>query len=237
MIVYRDAVDVSIFLDILNLDGSPKDNVAHNTSDFFITVQRESNTPDTLTLNNSLTELDDSHVDEAFIHRGSQSYRLDLPDIFGGTPRWVDVWGEIPGGVVVPRRIDILTLPSSSPQVGNFQFNFNIPGSDVVNSTGNNRLFVKEKGKSFIGTANTSLEGKSLTVLFEGPDRADVFVFNTEDNGDVLTINGNTLTLELPDDFTEVERQLTWAVRNTDNQHFYGSGSISVVYAPFEDTI
>jgi hypothetical protein len=123
--------------------------------------------------------------------------------------------------------IDYVSIPSA--ETSNVTFEFAIPGVDVITSNAPS-IYVKEQGIQVVFTANQDVSAIPLVVIFEDDAGTDSYVIKDED----LVKSGDTVTLTLPIGFTDEELSLTWGIRNRDTLRVYGTGTISVTYAPYE---
>lgn len=114
---------------------------------------------------------------------------------------------------------------------GNISFEFSIPGSPILFETGAETVYIKEKGLVVSLIANVDIEGETLVVIFENPDKTDKLV--VADGS--LTKVGNVVTLTLPDSFTDDTGAVTFAIRDAATLQVLGTGNITISYAPHED--
>ena len=123
--------------------------------------------------------------------------------------------------------IDYVAIPAQESSGINLEFA--IPGVSEVFTTSNS-LYVQEREVEVTFTANQDVSAIPLVLIFEDADGIDKFIINDSD----MTKTGDSVVITLPDTFTDAEKTLQWAIRNQDTDRVYGSGSISVVYAPYQ---
>ena len=80
-------------------------------------------------------------------------------------------------------------------------------------------------------TADVDITAIPLTVIFEDADKLDTYIITDAS----LVKVGTDVTATLPSGFTDEVVSFNWAIRHETNLTVYGTGSISVVYAPHED--
>lgn len=123
--------------------------------------------------------------------------------------------------------IDYVSIPSA--ETSSVTFEFAIPGVDTV-FTSESTIYIRELEVDVTFTANQDITAIPLVLILEDGEGVDHYVITDNE----MEKDGDTVTVRLPSDFTESERSLTWGIRNALNQKVYGTGSISVTYAPYE---
>jgi hypothetical protein len=120
----------------------------------------------------------------------------------------------------------VRTLPS----VPVFTLNIN---SEEVRVVSTNRIYVHEQDVLLAFVVDTDLTAVPLELIIENTDGEDVIVIEDDD----LTKTAEQFTITLPNELTSTVGSFTWGVRRVADQKFLGSGSFSVVYAPYKDTL
>lgn len=125
-------------------------------------------------------------------------------------------------------RIDYVAIPGEE---GKVKFSFNVPGSDIIFTAGDSEIYIKETGLEFDFVANQDIESETLVIIFETADMVDTVIVA---NGDITKV-GDTATIDMPSGFADDVTSVNWAIREATTKRLYGTGSISVTYAPHED--
>jgi hypothetical protein len=124
--------------------------------------------------------------------------------------------------------IDYVAIPSEKTDA--LEFSFAVPGA-TIDFSSTTSIYIKETGVIAEFTANQDISAIPLVLIFEDSNGVDQFVFSDEQ----LTKVGDKVSITLPNEFTDTEVTLNWGIRNQLSNRFYGSGSISVTYAPYLD--
>ena len=157
------------------------------------------------------------------------NYELGVPDL-AAIPGKRTLWRIKHGGNQYRYfAVDYVAIPSAETDL--VQFEFSIPGAEITFSS-NSQIYTKETGLQVQFNANQNIESEDLVIIFETSDKVDQFVINNSD----ITKSGSTATITLPADFTNEVNSLNWAIREANNRRVYGTGTISVTYAPEEDS-
>ena len=123
--------------------------------------------------------------------------------------------------------IDYHAIPSV--ETNNVTLEFSIPGVDTTFST-ESVIYVRELERTVTFQANQDISIIPLVLVFENSEGEDQFII-TDDQMDKSA--GDSIVITLPDGFTAEELSLSWAIRHAITERVYGTGTISVVYAPF----
>ena len=124
--------------------------------------------------------------------------------------------------------IDYVSVPST--ETSSLTMEFSIPGTEETFTTAS-QIYIKELGRQITFEANQDVSLIPLVLIIEDGDGVDQYIIQDED---MDKTGGDTVVITLPDGFTAEEKTLEWAIRNRDNERLYGTGSISVTYAPYQ---
>ena len=124
--------------------------------------------------------------------------------------------------------IDYVAIPAANSDAVNFDIL--IPGGDPIFSN-SPQVYLKELNVEVTFTANQDITSETLVIIFESTDTVDQYVIT---DGSITKV-GDTATITLPAGFTDDVKTLNWAIREATNKTLYGTGTISVSYAPHED--
>ena len=226
----------------LEKDGSPVTGIAYNTAGFSLNAYLPGEvaaTPVTMIAGTLGTYASNSWVELGQgIYQFCPGAALLLPGKLSlvefTTPssgKFKDTLNCVGVGEVIATNQKQDTILSAIGNEADLNFTFTIPGVTPITATGGT-LYVKEQGRTISFTADQDLTPYTLELVLE-QNGVDVLV-EPEAN---FTKSGNTITWTVPNSFTDEVGSYTWGIRNVANQHFYGSGSFSVVYAPHKDTL
>ena len=124
--------------------------------------------------------------------------------------------------------IDYVAIPSADSD--SISFDITVPGVGPITSE-SPQVFIKEQNVEVTFTANQDISTKTLVIVFEESGGTDSYIINDSD----ITKSGNDATVTLPTGFTDDVQTLNWSVRDSVEKTVYGTGTISVSYAPHED--
>lgn len=117
--IKKGSTDQSVVVRILATDGTPKTDVAYNSSGIDLWYRREGAVKTSIT-EATLSALDDAHSDGGVLHIGDGYYRLDLPDaaVASGS-NGVMVGGAVTGGVIIGTDVPLVDYdPQDAVRLG-----------------------------------------------------------------------------------------------------------------------
>lgn len=94
-------------------------------------------------------------------------------------------------------------------------------------------IYVHEQDVLLAFEVNTDLTAVLIELVIEESDGTDVLVIDDDD----LTKTAEGFTITLPNELTATIGSFTWGVRRVSDQKFFGSGTFSVIYAPYKDSL
>jgi hypothetical protein len=227
MIADRSQVDLYVTFQFLDDAGNGITSLAWNTPNIEISYLKKGATawvPLTLVAGTLGTYLSSSFIADS---GGNGLYQLGIPNeakVAGHRTYWRFKYAA---NQYRYDSIDYVSIPSA--ETSNATFEFSIPGVETVFTT-ESTIYIRELEVDVAFTANQDITAIPLVLILEDSEGVDHYVISDSE----MTKVGDTVTVRLPDDFTESERTLTWGIRNASNQRVYGTGSISVTYAPYE---
>lgn len=227
MIADRDQENLILTFRFLDDAGSPVTSLLWNTPGINIAYRPYGGSWTELVL---VPGTLGTYISSGFIEdpQADGIYELGAPNasrISGHRTLWRFRFG---GGQYRYDSVDYVSIPSE--ETSEVKFEFAIPGA-VESFTTDSVIYIKELSRTITFTANQDVSAIPLVLIFEDADNVDQYIIA---DGDMTKV-GDTVTVTLPAGFTNDVTALNWAIRNATDQRVYGTGSISVTYAPHID--
>lgn len=234
MLIQKGTTELRLPIEIYNANGTPALGLTHASVGLSLAYKLEGAASWNLI---TLVEGAGSYVSAGFRNLGEHVYEVCFPDnsyvdgettlirvIYDGVTTYDTISVFLDN---VEGKIDQLLLNSSD-----LTFSFNFPGGNPLPLLEVTTVYVKEKGLVVVWNADIDIEAIPLQIIFEDPSTGlDFHVFEDVD----LTKSGTTVSVTLPDSFTDEVNTFVWGVRNATTQKFYASGNLTINYAPFKD--
>lgn len=241
MNIAYDSEDV-ILLVVLEDGGGPITGIAHDTVGFSLKVYKPgSAAPATPTLQEGTLG---TFLPNSWKEYGEGVYQFCLSNVLLAPGKMVLLDFVLPGGEHYRDVLECVGVGSSTAtnstqtlildkleSSGSTEFVFNIPGFEPI-SANNTTIYVKEKNRELIFTADRDIESETITLIFEDPVTKEDLVIVPDGS---LTKAGNSFTYLLPEEFTEEPGEHYWGIRIGSDNLFCGSGRFEVIYAPHVD--
>ena len=224
MIADRTANNIILKVELRDDAGQPITGVLF--SDVNLTLELWANESTAWGLRTLVDGTLGTYLSDSWKEIGEGLYEYGFPNSFIQPGQRVDL--RLKYSTNAPQFDSISFLTSDSAK--KVDFTISAPGIEITLDS-EVLVYTKEEGIIVVFIADENIEAIPLKIIFETSDKVDVVVIPNES----ITKVGTEASVTLPSSLTVSAQQLSWSVRHATSERVYGTGTLSIVYAPEED--